>query len=548
MTPDANQQPLEAWMAYVTNRWSRTVAQPLLITIMFTAFIVGPLTVLQLIVPALPWRAFNYVFFLLILEIVYTTLWLQQPRQRGLNRLAYRAAELLVFIVLMRLLAWAFTGSWPDLETWKTFLFEPLMIFVDGLFLGTTIALIVVWQMVIQTTRLFGELALDRAEAAYYARTFDGHGLETRPTITDRGKLIALFLQQWLFGGLILVVCAALSTFDLQDSAAIRSFFGIGRLPLPQQMLLSLISYFLTGFLLLSQGRLALLNARWLINGVQKNEQLERSWYRFSLWLLVVVAFVAAFLPLGSTIALGRIVAAIIQGVTAVITFIIALLIGLLSLLFTASNESANFYPAPTAEPLFLPTPSSPAETSETIKMVTSSAFWAVAIVLTVLAFMFFLRERGMAINKNTWRQWWTAVTLWWQSLWQSVSHKVTTTRQAIQSRRQRPAKKRLNLPEMRRFIRLSALSPRDQLRYFYLSTVERAGQRGVNRQQSETPLEFARDLKENWPDAEADVEKLTDAFLQAQYSPQPIEAKQVNPIKVHWKRLRARLRRRDEE
>lgn len=548
MTPDANQQPPEAWMAYVTNRWSRTVAQPLLITIMFTAFIVGPLTVLQLIVPALPWRAFNYVFFLLILEIVYTTLWLQQPRQRGLNHLAYRAAELLVFIVLMRLLAWAFTGSWPDLETWKTFLFEPLMIFIDGLFFGTTIALIVVWQMVIQTTQLFGELALDQAEAAYYARTFDGHGLETRPTITDRGKLIALFLQQWLVGGLILVVCAALSTFDLQDSAAIRSFFGIGRLPLPQQMLLSLIFYFLAGFLLLSQGRLALLNARWLINGVQKNERLERSWYRFSLWLLAVVAFVAAFLPLGSTIALGRIVAAIIQGVTAVITFIIALFIGLLSLLFTAPNESADFYPAPTAEPLFLPTPSAPAEASETIKMVTSSAFWAVAIVLTVLAFMFFLRERGLAINKNTWQQWWTAVTLWWRTLWQKMARQTAAVRQAIQSRRQRPAKKLLNLPEVRRFIRLSALSPRDQLRYFYLSTVERAGQRGVARQQSETPLEFARDLKENWPDAEVDVEKLTDAFLQAQYSPQPIEAKQVNPVKVHWKRLRARLRRRDEE
>lgn len=547
MTPDANQQPPEAWMAYVTNRWSRTVAQPLLITIMFTAFIAGPLTVLQLIVPALPWRAFNYVFFLLILEIVYTTLWLQQPGQRGLNHLAYRAAELLVFIVLMRLLAWAFTGSWPDLETWKTFLFEPLMIFVDGLFLGTTIALIVVWQMVIQTTRLFGELALDQAEAAYYARTFDGHGLETRPTITDRGKLIALFLQQWLFGGLILVVCAALSTFDLQDSAAIRSFFGIGRLPLPQQMLLSLIFYFLTGFLLLSQGRLALLNARWLINGVQKNEQLERSWYRFSLWLLAVVAFVAAFLPLGSTIALGRIVAAIIQGVTAVITFIIALFIGLLSLLFTAPNESANFYPAPTAEPLFLPTPSAPAEASETIKMVTSSAFWAVAIVLTVLAFMFFLRERGLAINKNTWQQWWTAVTLWWRTLWQKMARQTAAVRQAIQARRQRPAKKLLNLPEVRRFIRLSALSPRDQLRYFYLTTVERAGQRGVARQQSETPLEFAQDLKKNWPDAEVDVEKLTDAFLQARYSPQPIEAKQVNPIKVHWKRLRARLRHQEQ-
>jgi hypothetical protein len=60
--------------------------------------------------------------------------------------------------------------------------------------------------------------------------------------------------------------------------------------------------------------------------------------------------------------------------------------------------------------------------------------------------------------------------------------------------------------------------------------------------------LEFAQDLKENWPDAAVDVETLTDAFLQARYSPQPIESEQVHPIKEHWKRLRARLRRRQEQ
>jgi hypothetical protein len=544
--PTTSPQQPAAELAYVTNRWSRTVAQPILITVMFTAFIAGPLTVLQQIMPAAPWQAFTPIFFFLILETVYTTLWLKRPTQRGLNNLAYRAAELLIFVVLTRLLTWGFTNSWPSLEMWQSFLFEPITFFADGFFLVIVIAVFLVWQMTIQITYLFMELALDRAEAAYYAAAFGKHQLDTRPDITDRGRLVASFLHQWLFGGLVLVICAALSTFDLLEPAAGRSLFSIGRLSLPRQLLLSLVFYFLAGFLLLSQGRLALLNARWLINGVQKNERLERSWYRFSLRLLALVAFVAALLPLGSTIALGQIVRAVIEGITAVITFIMALIIALLSLFLPATTQLSESAPLPPAEPLVMPPPAPATEASETLQIVGSSAFWAVAIVLTMAAFLFFLRERGISVNKEMWQQVWTAVTQWWRSLRKNVSRQMTTARQAIQARRQqRPDGILASLRPRQRFIRLNALSPRDQLRYFYLSTLERAGQRGVARQKSETPLEFAQDLKENWPDAEVDVETLTDAFLQARYSPQPIEVEQVNPVKEHWKQLRARLRRR---
>jgi hypothetical protein len=93
-------------------------------------------------------------------------------------------------------------------------------------------------------------------------------------------------------------------------------------------------------------------------------------------------------------------------------------------------------------------------------------------------------------------------------------------------------------------FIRLNALSAREQIRYFYLSTVRRAGERGVPRDRSETPSEFAADLKENWPEAEGDIEALTDAFLHARYSRQEIE--DVSPVKQTWKRVKSSLRRRN--
>jgi hypothetical protein len=94
----------------------------------------------------------------------------------------------------------------------------------------------------------------------------------------------------------------------------------------------------------------------------------------------------------------------------------------------------------------------------------------------------------------------------------------------------------------------VNALSPRERIHYFYLSTVKRADQKGVTRLESETPLEFADDLKSNWPDAEEEIDELTNAFLQARYSPADIEEDDVTPLKKQWKRLKTNLRKRKKE
>ena len=95
------------------------------------------------------------------------------------------------------------------------------------------------------------------------------------------------------------------------------------------------------------------------------------------------------------------------------------------------------------------------------------------------------------------------------------------------------------------RFIRLGGLKPREQIRYFYLSTVRRAGERGVQRNAAETPLEFADNLKGGWPEVEQEVEELTDAFLKARYSDDPITGGDVPEIKETWKDVRRQIRKR---
>ncbi len=544
---DASGVQNEAWMAYVTNAWSRTVAQPFLIAAMTSALAAGPLVVLQVAAPVVSWQAFIPFIFFVALEGVYTAVWLARPNQRVLNKTAYRVAEFVVIAIIVRLLAWWISGVWPTLADWETYLFEPFRFFFEPFFLAAIVLVFLMWQYAIYTGAMFAALSLDTAEAAYYADAFGKGKLENRPIITNRGTLISGFVQRWMWGGLALVVLAALSTIDLLAQRNDWSFVTIARLPMPPLMLSALMVYFLAGFLLLSQGRLALLNARWLINGVTKGEQVERSWYRYSLRLLVIIGFVAALLPLGSTIGLSRIVAAIVSGVTAVAGFILLVFLALLAWLLPGQSPDTAVTPAPplpTLVPATPPPPLSPTDAGETASMVFSSAFWAVAIVMTIIAVGFFLRERGFRPNRESFGRLWAALAHLATAIWRGLTAQAAAIRQTIQIRRPNlGVKTKIAQPTSWRFIRLNALSPREQLRYFYLSTVRRASERGVEREGSETPLEYAQDLKENWPDSETDVELLTDAFLQARYSAEPIDKQDVNPVKQHWKRLRARLR-----
>ncbi|MFZ1400928.1 MAG: DUF4129 domain-containing protein, partial [Candidatus Promineifilaceae bacterium] len=176
--------------------------------------------------------------------------------------------------------------------------------------------------------------------------------------------------------------------------------------------------------------------------------------------------------------------------------------------------------------------------------LITSSLFWAVAIVMSVMAISFFLRERGVKVNTAVLQTFWQRFRHWLRLAWREAGSQVQDWQQAVRTRLQRqPKESEENKPPWR-FIRLNALSPREQIRYFYLSTVKRASDKGVPRQQAETPLEFAEDLKQQWPDAEEDVDALTDAFLAARYGRSPIDAEDVNPVKKRWRQVKSSLRR----
>ena len=91
--------------------------------------------------------------------------------------------------------------------------------------------------------------------------------------------------------------------------------------------------------------------------------------------------------------------------------------------------------------------------------------------------------------------------------------------------------------------MRVSALTPRERVRYFYLRMVGRAAERGLARPAHQTPAEFAQRLETEWPDAEVDVEALTSAFQAARYDRRPIPAQEAQGAQAIWRRLMRELR-----
>jgi hypothetical protein len=197
--------------------------------------------------------------------------------------------------------------------------------------------------------------------------------------------------------------------------------------------------------------------------------------------------------------------------------------------------------------PTMIPPPVAPppAAPNPTLAFIVSSAFWALLIALAVGALLYFLRERGYRLEVAQARR--AAATLRerLRDLWLRLRRRARVARYNLRQRLRGPAAPADGaLPGAGlRLSRPRSLSPREQIRYYYLSVVHRAGERGVPRAESETPLEYVRDLKTQWPEAESELDELTQAFVEARYSPQPIDRPAVARVKEEWKRVRERLR-----
>ncbi|MFO7538099.1 MAG: hypothetical protein R6X32_08555, partial [Chloroflexota bacterium] len=300
---------------FLTSPWTRYLTQPIFIAGLITCLATSVLAIIGSMSDPIPWRALILLSFIVALESIYTTFWLHDPDRRLLSNVAYRAAELVVIVLLTRLFTWAAAGNWPTADRLRDIQQSPIELF-DPYFIIALLLMIFVWQQAALVAQIFDQLAISEAEASFHALPFSARKAlaEDRPARLFRAGLVREFFQRWIWGGVALAIFTALGTLDL---AAVRegSFSNLVSLGLRPELLAALIAYFIVGFWLLSQARLAMLNARWLAEDIIKEEELASVWRRRSLVVLLGVALLAAFVPIGSTMPIGRILDLIVYGV-----------------------------------------------------------------------------------------------------------------------------------------------------------------------------------------------------------------------------------------
>jgi hypothetical protein len=168
------------------------------------------------------------------------------------------------------------------------------------------------------------------------------------------------------------------------------------------------------------------------------------------------------------------------------------------------------------------------------------AVLWLVVGFIVVYFLFSYLNAHG--VFKGKWASYWQRFLYWWRARWSRISSATDAAVNRVR-RRLRPAGLTLLGAAPLRRMQLGRLPPRERVRYYYLKMVSRAGERGVERPSSATPLEFAQTLDREWPDAETDISALTEAFVAARYAPVEIQREQVTEAQGIWRRVMRALR-----
>ncbi len=526
--------------------WAGSLYRPLLIAILAASVAVGPLAILRAVTS---WRL-GYALplaFAVSLAGCVSTIRLGRPRWRDRRNMLFRLGELVVLLLAVRLATWLLSTGLPTAEEAVGWLRHPGL-FLDNQFVGISILLVTVWGLAIGMTGDFNDLAIQPDEiAAHESHEWADSRSQLRVfQPTPRIEITARFAARWLWGGLLVVLCAAVSQVAVTTDEKGLVHLGLGRLGLPPDMLAALLCYFLTGLLLMSQARLAMLRGQCYNEGVEIAPAVLRNWHVSSLVAVAAVAAAAALLPIGSTgwlaTALTALIAFVIRaGIVLVflLTLLVAALLSPLRFLFQSQGEAA---PAPEQPALQLPTQAQ--MTSRLPDWLGGAVLWLVIGVLVGFLLLNYVRSNELLRSRSS--ALWIRIRLWWRARWQPLRRALSAaagTMTAGLAGRLRRLGPRPGVAPRPVPIRPGALAPRERIRYFYLRAVARAADRGVTRPSHATPLEFAHDLEQQWPDTGSDVRDLTEAFLAARYDRRAIAGDEAQGAQTLWQRVMRALR-----
>jgi hypothetical protein len=512
-------------MGMKRNPWLENLFRPLVMGVMVGCIALSVVELIRLFVPA--WNA-TYLIGACVLAAVEANFSYRLLRARpqraldllGLDAFRFRLIEIGCFVVILKI--GSFAGRpWPDvladIQTWPR---NPFNI-IDAELAAACFLVAFCW------------LAAGRT-ADDLERLNDPPEFQDQYYVSPMESLAGRFFV----GGIALLVTSGLTR------VGIAYVLNLSHPSVPG-LVLNVLVYFLLGLVMLGQVHFVTLHKRWQAQGIRVADELAGRWARYSLIFIGLAACLAFLLPTGYTLGFLESIGGTLQIVIDVTRFMVGLILLIITLpimllmwLLGFNNVAA---PQPPPPPLDFPQ-LGPAGSANWGEVLRSLVFWLVALGMIVYVLRSFLRERpellaglGALGPVRILRRWWAALRRLWSRAVEAIGDRLAGGLSLPLPRRPWPNKP-ISL------FRLSVLSPRERVLYYYLSIVRRAGERGFPRRRSQTPYEYDALLEPNLPRAQQDMASLTQAFVEARYSCREIESGQAGQIQTHWQRVKAAL------
>jgi len=495
---------------------------------------------IALFAPDFARRAFSWMAFAIALEGIHSQGLMARRRLDGRDRMRYWFVEWVVILLVVRFgfyLEYGYARLVADAAKWTV----ELGAFFDLGYLFNAAIMAAFWALARMLAKAVDELratALERrlpstAPHAYLRATMPHQGR------TDRQARLRRIVGVFMGGGIAMLLMVGFTSVDVRDLVVLQHARTRG-------VILNVLVYFMLGFLIFSEAHYTMMRANWDIQGIPVASELAKRWMVLVIGFLLVLGIVSAVLPVSYSVGILQTLSTVIQWIIyAVVKVVFGILFGIslvFGLLMSLFNRPAPAAATPAARPA--PQPLIPSQIAGDPNpwwlVLRSVIFWAVVLGVVGYSLYHFVGDRwgigqGLSLGKL-----WSWLRKTWRRAQRSTRAAGQNLRQAIENRlAQRRARNRLTPFG---YVSLRRLSPRDRVRYYYLSVLRRGKAQGIGRPLSSTPLEFVDTLASAMPDVDPDVRELTDGFVLSRYSQRPVSRDDARAVQQLWRHVKRAL------
>lgn len=414
-----------------------------------------------------------------------------------------------------------------------------LINFFDGEYLLVLLLIGLIWLHTTSYLSLIGVLDSYESDLQIY---------EFVQLRTERETARISMVNQFLLVGLGLIVLITMARSDLRN-LSIFSGQGIA-FPLAISVF-PLAIYFLSGLVLLSLSRFAILRGAWLVGKQKIQPDIAKNWMKYALLFFGTASLIALFLPTLYTQNFLQTSAIILQFVVEVVMFFLGLLvfpfIWIYSLIVSFLPSTENSTTQASLPEFDLPeSPPPSAGLPPWFEIARNVIFWLLFIGVIYFLVRYYLKQNKSFLKTLSF----SGVADWFKNVLSGFRFWVVGFRKKIKTVLTLTADEQKPDQEEKKSIlnwfnqQIHGNTEREQIIQRYWLFTQQAEQLGLRKKPGQTPLQYAQMLDQRLPEeTKPDSSDITTTFIKARYSQSKIEKQDVQRLAPLWKRVLGKLK-----